>query len=452
MLLLDAPWPHPASMRNKRASAWAGPFLLVFWLLAPLSSSGTPPSAPPLSAEPVPATDEDSGFRPRLALELGLLWLPSPGGPERFARLLPALGLDGGEHFALTLGAPLHLRLLDDAPQGPGALLRREDWDEPSDFGQLVRELLWRSEAGHFSLRAGPLALATLGHGHLVSRYSNQLAPDYHPAGAVLSVSEGPVQVQALVSDVLAARLFAGQVGLALDPEGRYRVSLAAAHDAGRAGGHTPALTLAQAGADAVLSSSERLRVVALTSAGARVDGAVPGWGALVGVAVTGRTSALAVHSRWEVRRHGEGFRFGLFGADHELARFASTGQAGVPQAQARLPSAFSALAEVSVAHGAPLDSLHLSASVCVEHFSFGRTDADLALHLALPGGGTSFTARLTATGPGTEPRVSARGELIQRLVSGTYAWGSFALLHLPRAEGLLERGWSAGGGVGYGR
>ena len=63
---------------------------------------------------------------------------------DGFGVALPRLGVKGGEDFEFELGAPLRLRLYDQEPlqraQDYGRL-RRQDWDERSDFAQVVRHL-----------------------------------------------------------------------------------------------------------------------------------------------------------------------------------------------------------------------------------------------------------------------------------------------------------------------
>ena len=51
--------------------------------------------------------------------------------------VLLLLTLDGGEELGVNLGAPVRLRLGGGEP-GVG-LVRREDWDSLSNWGQLVR-------------------------------------------------------------------------------------------------------------------------------------------------------------------------------------------------------------------------------------------------------------------------------------------------------------------------
>ena len=236
-------------------------------------------------APPPPASGgsgEGDGVGFMASLEVGPLSFPSGprgGGQDLFAFAFPQLGVDGGEDFEFMLGAPLRFRLLDEDPRQQaddfGAYLRREDWDERSDYGQVVRRLRVGTEAGRFMLRVGPFVEETLGYGHLVGRYTNMLNPDYHPAGGSLSFNLGPTQVQLLASDVLAARLFAGDVRLdigRLSSEDekhfdRYHAILSVAHDFGRAGGETPGITAVQLGGDAAFVKEEKLQLFALLSA-----------------------------------------------------------------------------------------------------------------------------------------------------------------------------------------
>ncbi|MFY0581769.1 hypothetical protein ACN28S_52590 [Cystobacter fuscus] len=164
---------------------------------------------------PAPA---EEGIRFHASLEAGALALPSglgANGMDGFVVVFPRLGVKGGEEFEFEMGAPLRLRLLDTEPSqvdaDHAARLRRQDWDELSDFGQLVRELRVGRDDGMLQLRAGSFSTWTLGAGWLVNRYNNNLSQDYHPAGANFVAYLGPTRVEVFASDVLAARLFAGE-------------------------------------------------------------------------------------------------------------------------------------------------------------------------------------------------------------------------------------------------
>jgi hypothetical protein len=114
-----------------------------------------------------------------------------PGAPVR------------GEALGLNLGAPVRLWLAGGAV-GAG-LVRKEDWDSLSDWGQLVHALKLGSDTSPVGLWVGALEGYSLLSGHLVRRYSNRGNPDYHPAGASLTGTLGPLYVEAFASDVLGA-------------------------------------------------------------------------------------------------------------------------------------------------------------------------------------------------------------------------------------------------------
>ena len=103
----------------------------------------------------------------------------------------PLVGLAWGDAVTLEIGADLRLRVIDQPPFKPvadyGGFLRRKDWDELSDYGQLIQLLRAGEPESLVWLEAGPTRRKTLGLGHLVGRYSNQDHPDYHPAGATLA-------------------------------------------------------------------------------------------------------------------------------------------------------------------------------------------------------------------------------------------------------------------------
>lgn len=437
------------------------------------SSSSSPSSGSPASVstarltEPAPPGSRTGGegFGFSGQLEVGGLSFPSGtpgGGQDLFARVYPSLGLTRGDSFVLRLGANLRLRLLDEEPKQVetdyGAHLRREDWDELSDLGQVVRMLRIGQEGQAFFLRVEPFSEETLGRGYLVNRYSNTLSPDYHPAGGTVTFVKGGVRAEVLASDILAARLFAAEVLLDIGRMAsedakrfdRYLVRLSAAHDAGKAGGTTPNMTLASVGGDFALYKGERLRTWALLGGGARFsEGRTPDFGGLLGIAMEGKTaSGTQLSATLQGRRQGGGFRFGMFGPDYELARFSGVGLGDVPLAEELLASGFSGYLELSIAQGGP-DQLLLLGSLAAQYFASGRTDADVSAGFELPGGRTRTLLRAVLTALGDRPRYSVGLEVRHRVLNHFYAWGSGGTVHFPQADGRLVRGVSAGAGVG---
>ncbi|NNB99844.1 hypothetical protein HI113_38785 [Corallococcus exiguus] len=407
-------------------------------------------------------SSEGIGFR--ALLEVGPLSFPSGtrgGEQDLFGYAYPSLGVDGGEDFAFMLGAPLRFRLLDNEPKQKdddyGAWLRREDWDERSDYGQVVRLLRIGDESGRFGLRVQPFLEESLGRGYLVNRYDNQLNPNYHPAGGTLSFTAGPARVQLLASDVLAARVFSGELLLdigrmASDSEGnfdRYLVRASAAHDFGEAGGVTPEATVASVGGEFAMYKGERLRSWALLAGGARLNDGAQDVGGMLGVAFEGNFKGTQLSVTVQGRRQGGGFRFGYFGAGYELSRFSAVGLSEEPQADQRVPKDFSGYLELSVARGDGPDSPEVVASGAVEYSAFGRADGDLSLSFSTPGGESRGIARLVVVGLGDKPRYSVAAEFRQRVLPAMYIWGAGATVTFPQPDGTLVQGVSAGAGVG---
>jgi hypothetical protein len=120
---------------------------------------------------------------------LALLPRAGVGAGEGFAQVEPTLVIDGGVEFGVNLGAPVRLRLWGG--EAGGGLVRREDWDTLSDWGQLVRGLKLGSDDAPLGVWVGALEGYSLLSGHLVRRYSNRTNPDYHPAGALLTGTVG---------------------------------------------------------------------------------------------------------------------------------------------------------------------------------------------------------------------------------------------------------------------
>lgn len=406
----------------------------------------------------------------RGAAELGALTLPSGvtnGRQDMFVNVLPILAVDTGDQFGFELGAVLRLRVFDDTPaqraDDYGRFLRREDWDERSDFGQILRELRLGADDAPVTLRAGPQELRTLGRGHVLNRYSNQLNPNYHPAGAAVALHVGPLQAEAFASDVLATRIFAGEVTLdigrlasqAPEQHDRYHASFSAAYDFAGAGGETEPMQLVNLDVSAAIFKSQALQSFAYVGIGARPqsDFAI---GGLLGFSLDAAIGPAQLGAKVEGRKVGAGFRFGAFGPTYELSRFSDVGLNLVGTSSARLPSdAFSGYGEVQVGFGGYQElgmtkSGALVASAAAEYFTTGRLDADAALTTRLADGKGAVTARLSAVDAiGETARWSGSAEGRYRFASSFYAMVQGGMLYFPQADRSLARGFFAGVGVG---
>ncbi|RUO88951.1 hypothetical protein D7Y11_32715, partial [Corallococcus sp. AB018] len=180
------------------------------------------------------------------------------GTEEGFLQVEPMVALGRGESFRLILGAPVRLRLWGGG-EGAG-LVRKEDWDTLSDWGQVVRLFMVGGDTPN-SVWLGMMEGYSLLSGHLVRRYGNRVNPDYHPAGVIATGTLGPVYAEAFASDVLSARLAGAEVALDVQHvlfgrppvPGRYTLALSAVHDWGRMDGTARPMTLAHVDATAVV-------------------------------------------------------------------------------------------------------------------------------------------------------------------------------------------------------
>ncbi|MCK8503278.1 hypothetical protein [Myxococcus fulvus] len=431
-------------------------------LLLPATGGASEPSAPEEEASTASAAPPARKWHYLTRVEttsFALLPRAGAGDDVGFVQVAPTFILDGGPAFGVNVGAPVRFRLWGG--NDGGTLVRREDWDTLSDWGQLVRGLKLGSDDAPLGVWVGALEEYRLLSGHLVRRYSNRTNPDYHPAGGIFTGTLGPLYAEAFASDVLGARLVGAELSLDLEhilfgqPEqrGRYTLALSSAHDWGRAGGAAPSMTLAHLDAMAVMVV--RPGMEAYVNAG---WGGQPGeggaWGAVMGGGVDSLSERFNLRLRLEARRQHGGFRQGFFGADYELARFQASGPDGVPLADAHFPDGYSAFVEAlvewdAVSYGGPYK--HLSLSVGAEAFSWGRVDVDgrvavqlfeRALEVALKG------LAVGAWKPGA--RYLGAAEVRWRFLGGKlYAMGTAGTLLFPTAEGTLRPGAFASVGLG---
>jgi hypothetical protein len=384
---------------------------------------------------------------------------PSPGNSQDlYAVLTPLINVDGGADFAFELGAELRLLVVDDASDQRAVdyahVLRREDWSEASDFGQLLRSLRIGQDGGLWQVRAGAIDDYTLGWGHVLNRYGNRLNPDYHPSGIRLVGYLGPTRTELFASDFFGGRIFAAEEVLDLGrlfgaSADRFHLAASAAYDFGRAGAVAPQVGIANLDADAALYSGPALQLFIEAGSGARVDLKATALSAVLGVSADGQLAAGRLSGKLELRKQQGTFRQGIFGPAYELSRFSDVGTTGVPIASADLPDGFSGYGEIATQLG--VDAAGATAftlSAAAEHYSWGRTDADLDLALHLFSGRIIGSGKLVAVGIGQAPRTSLAAELRWRFASSFYALGYGGTTHLPQPDGTLLAGAFAGLGV----
>lgn len=404
------------------------------------------------------------------ALEADLGVYPSgfpENGADFMAALRPILGFSVGDSFSIDLGPTFRLRIADtpyaNRPSDVGGVLRGPDWDELSDYGQILQGLTVFKEGSTFWLRAGAMRTKTLGLGHLVWRYSNQTNPNYHPASAELGLRVGPIRAEVMASDALGARLFAGEVAwdmggtFSADPQvkDRYVLAFSLAHDAQRAGlpfradlgvtdvARPTPVTLFHFDFSAVFVRTANLKWMVLGGFGVRAIEQTD-VGVVLGTSLDATVQEIGFSIRLEGRKQAGGFRHGFFGPMYELQRFADTGFRGTAIADVRLPDGFSAFAEVRVGFGTAV-----TFEGAAEWYFWQRLDLDGALSIALLDDWLYLTARTTMLGIGQAPRYSATGGLRWRFFPSFYVLAEAGTLFFPQPDGSLVRGVTASAGVG---
>lgn len=132
---------------------------------------------------------------------------------DGMATLHASLAAGGdGEAWKMFVDPRFRLRTLDRAPVE--GTLRREDWDEPSDFAHVLRELTFRAgqaEATTFRLTLGEMDEVSIGHGTIVRYYTNAIDPDHLRGGAIMRIDDPWFGFEALVDSYVGPRLVAAR-------------------------------------------------------------------------------------------------------------------------------------------------------------------------------------------------------------------------------------------------
>ncbi len=179
---------------------WLGLLLLIF-VLDPRSSRAQ--TIPLDRIDPPRSTGRLEGD-----LNLGMI------DGDGFATL--NLGMNMSiDSFGLGIWAPLRMRLIDADPQNReiAHTLRKEDWDEFSDYLKIIRYIQYGSKGDTLYCRAGGLPGATLGHASLVGRYYNNVDLDHYKMGLVLDINTNYGGIEsifnnAFLSSLIGARMY----------------------------------------------------------------------------------------------------------------------------------------------------------------------------------------------------------------------------------------------------
>jgi hypothetical protein len=105
----------------------------------------------------------------------------------------------------------MRLRVIDEAPEDPDTL-RREDWDEVSDYFRILRRLSYGRIGEPLYARFGELGAKTVGHGTVVNSYYNVITPDLFQPGLQLRTDFPSIGASAFVDNVVSPSVLVGRL------------------------------------------------------------------------------------------------------------------------------------------------------------------------------------------------------------------------------------------------
>ncbi|MBI5542717.1 MAG: hypothetical protein HY901_02435 [Deltaproteobacteria bacterium] len=112
----------------------------------------------------------------------------------------------------LGIQAPLRWRIWNLDDQKPLFQLRKQDWDEVSDYFRILRYVEYGSPKQTVYARAGELAGTTLGHGTIVSWYYNAIDVDHWQTGLRFNLNLNPGGLETMLQSVTSPRLAGGRL------------------------------------------------------------------------------------------------------------------------------------------------------------------------------------------------------------------------------------------------
>jgi|GEM_PF-470645 len=115
--------------------------------------------------------------------------------------------------WGVGVQAPLRLRIWDRDPnndQDYGGVLRREDWDQPSDYLRILRYVYvgQADKKGPYYVRIGELTALTVGHGTIMHRYFNGIDANKWRTGINAVGNVGPYSGEVVLGDIVDPYLF----------------------------------------------------------------------------------------------------------------------------------------------------------------------------------------------------------------------------------------------------
>lgn len=165
-------------------------------LLVPLAARAQ------LGIGPIPGEERFAGIVPQNTQTIGAGLGFGRMNEDYFVQLAVKTELNLGP-VGLGLQVPLNLRVIDSDPKNEGdywGLVRREDWDEKSEYLRVIRYVRLGHKRDTFYLRVGELA-ADLGHGTIVNHYLNNVDNNTLRVGGQFDVNTSYGGFETMISD-----------------------------------------------------------------------------------------------------------------------------------------------------------------------------------------------------------------------------------------------------------
>ncbi|RME19832.1 MAG: hypothetical protein D6806_17585 [Deltaproteobacteria bacterium] len=170
-----------------------------------------------LVASPAAAQDAESM---KQAAKAAMAQTGSMNGDVNFGMIDDDLFMTLNLGFSMDLGTigfgvrvPLRLRLMDSDPQDEeyGSVLRREDWDEWTDYLKVIRYFRYGHKGDTFHLVVGELWGASLGHGTIVGNYYNNVDLDHFKVGLQIDIDTDYGGAETMMNNLFQPTLFGGR-------------------------------------------------------------------------------------------------------------------------------------------------------------------------------------------------------------------------------------------------
>jgi len=210
---------------------------------APAPAATTPtatapaPGEPPPTAPPPPALEkENNEFVKGELTHLGIdrfitkrtRILVSAGynqiGDTSYVLVYPQFGLKVGD-FAVGVGAPLNIEVFSSAyPKDPApgknhiiqfanaGTIRKEDWDQPSDWARVLTYLSYGKKEDHFYVDVSQQHASTIGHGAIMRRYNGNIDVNFFREGLQVDAYNDYAGAEIMTNDVMRWSIMSGLV------------------------------------------------------------------------------------------------------------------------------------------------------------------------------------------------------------------------------------------------